>query len=1051
MKQQLYKLLYFFTVISFVLLLHCDNNSVDNENKVNITAGTFVNGFFQGAWGNVDNMALSTGIKPGHFILDFNQSKGTLVYYICNSDNTIKKLLGTYTITTVPSATAGFTHLITVNLQRTSTSVRNPLVLKILFNPTTRHIIYNGSAITLLPCPDGLPINFTSLDVNQHILIAQSNAPTLGTVSPSGLLFTNTGASQVYTMITKGNTHLDSVVVGSINKGKINTYTFTNIQGDSSLTAYFSYKGAIIKSSVNNPTMGTISPYGSASVPFGSSKTYVITATPGHSIDSVIVGTVNKGSISNYTFTNITGDSTITAFFSPLDTTNHLMGKSWLFVKEIYQGEDFDVNFNDPWDIEFWRFTKDSLVLYQSNWGLQGSGSQKIDDYKALSISYTLKGDTIFFSEEDEDSVSVKYTLPNDTLKFYGDFFFGFDDHDQVNVDTFTVLHTFLPEVTHSHKKDNYKNSRSNIKKHSQKNRNDTNMHIFVKYTDTFPHPTWLTPVINTPPKSITLRDTIIVSGGRGYCSGSDNDRRDYLSLTLPQGILHNDKFSIIHKPRAYRGFLHVLPSTPAGNYSVKIKATDSKGASLEQDFNVTVTANTAPYDISIGRDTLINGTDTYIFAKDDDNGDSYTLSLPTGVLHNSKFSISEDRHLKPRSQTPLAPGIYQIKVKVVDRAGLSFEKVFTITIIANRPPNNIELNRDTLFTGKATYCIVEDPDPEDRHIFSLAKGVFHNDKFAITKSGTLKINSQSTVVPGLYNVQVTVTDIAETSFQKVIPITIVTNTPPTDIVASSLTLIKGAYLTFRAVDANNGEFHKYYFPKNILHNDSFAFRDQTFLGKLKVKGHVPAGHYTIRIKVLDGAKNEFTKDFNLTVIENNAPSDIILTDTVFEESQSSYIEIRAVDPDTTDAHEFFLIDNDNNFLINGHILYISNPSLPVGKYPITIRAKDKGGKTFEKAFTIAIVNYKPTDITLSSTSVNLTTGKFVGHIDVVDQSTNAGHRFEIIEGNENFTIVTNWSHRLTVSNDNITAGDYPVKIKVTDRDGHTFEKGFTISVTVGK
>ncbi len=60
---------------------------------------------------------------------------------------------------------------------------------------------------------------------------------------------------------------------------------------------------------------GTVSPSGSVSVASGSSKAFTITPKTGFSIRYVLVDGVNVGAVSSYTFSNVTANHTIRAYF----------------------------------------------------------------------------------------------------------------------------------------------------------------------------------------------------------------------------------------------------------------------------------------------------------------------------------------------------------------------------------------------------------------------------------------------------------------------------------------------------------------------------------------------------------------------------------------------------------------------------------------------------------------------------------------------------------------------------------------------------------------
>jgi uncharacterized protein YjdB len=63
---------------------------------------------------------------------------------------------------------------------------------------------------------------------------------------------------------------------------------------------------------------GTISPLGTTIVPSGASQAYTITPNTGFTVSSVLVDTVSVGAVTNYTFTNVTANHTISASFAAI-------------------------------------------------------------------------------------------------------------------------------------------------------------------------------------------------------------------------------------------------------------------------------------------------------------------------------------------------------------------------------------------------------------------------------------------------------------------------------------------------------------------------------------------------------------------------------------------------------------------------------------------------------------------------------------------------------------------------------------------------------------
>ena len=142
-------------------------------------------------------------------------------------------------------------------------------------------------------------------------ITASANAG--GTISPSGTVAVKRYESQTFTIAPTTGYKIKSVTVDGSNQSAITSYTFTNITKAHTITVAFEKLTYSITASV--ATGGTISPSGTTSVEYGSSKTYTITPASGYEIENVTVDGSSKGAISSYTFSNVTGTHTISATF----------------------------------------------------------------------------------------------------------------------------------------------------------------------------------------------------------------------------------------------------------------------------------------------------------------------------------------------------------------------------------------------------------------------------------------------------------------------------------------------------------------------------------------------------------------------------------------------------------------------------------------------------------------------------------------------------------------------------------------------------------------
>jgi len=134
-----------------------------------------------------------------------------------------------------------------------------------------------------------------------------------GSISPSGTVTVNSGTDQTFTITPNISYHIKDVKVDGKSVGAIASYTFTNVTEDHTIEATFEINTYTIKATAGSG--GSISPSGTITVNNGGSKTFTITPDSGYKIFFVKVNGISKGSISSYTFTNITSDYTIEAIF----------------------------------------------------------------------------------------------------------------------------------------------------------------------------------------------------------------------------------------------------------------------------------------------------------------------------------------------------------------------------------------------------------------------------------------------------------------------------------------------------------------------------------------------------------------------------------------------------------------------------------------------------------------------------------------------------------------------------------------------------------------
>ena len=140
-----------------------------------------------------------------------------------------------------------------------------------------------------------------------------SSAGVNGSISPAGATTVLEGGSQTYTITPNFGYRVAEVVVDGVSVGTNMTYAFTKVTADHTISVSFRADDFLITSVAYGG--GTIDPAGETWVSRGGSKTYTITPNPGYAVSFVQVDGVNKGALTSYTFSNVTGGHKIKAYF----------------------------------------------------------------------------------------------------------------------------------------------------------------------------------------------------------------------------------------------------------------------------------------------------------------------------------------------------------------------------------------------------------------------------------------------------------------------------------------------------------------------------------------------------------------------------------------------------------------------------------------------------------------------------------------------------------------------------------------------------------------
>lgn len=271
-----------------------------------------------------------------------------------------------------------------------------------------------------------------------------------------------------------------------------------------------------------------------------------------------------------------------------------------------------------------------------------------------------------------------------------------------------------------------------------------------------------------------------------GSLSSTDVDAGDSFTYTLVagSGSDNNDLFDISNGALVSAG---AIDFESAATLSIRLKTTDSGGASYEKTFTVAVSdVNEAPTalassNLSITENAGANTEIGTLSSTDPDNGDSFTYSLVsgTGDIDNASFDISSGKLVAKSSFNFESKSSYSVRVKTQDAGGLSYEKALSITVTnVNEAPTAISIATSTIDENVAIGSVVgalstTDEDNGDTFTYSLAAGTDDNDSFEIDGANLITASDIDFETKASYTVVVTSTDAAGASFDKSITINV--------------------------------------------------------------------------------------------------------------------------------------------------------------------------------------------------------------------------------------------------------------------------------------
>ncbi|MES2788492.1 MAG: cadherin domain-containing protein [Planctomycetota bacterium] len=448
-------------------------------------------------------------------------------------------------------------------------------------------------------------------------------------------------------------------------------------------------------------------------------------------------------------------------------------------------------------------------------------------------------------------------------------------------------------------------------------------------------------------------------------------------------------------------------------------------------------------------------------------------------------------------TSTANASGIANITVTMKDNGGAAnggfdtIVKTFKITILpVPDAPTNITLVGDTLLENLPGNTLVgtlstTDADlPSDSFTYSVVGGTGLG-LFQISGSQlrtSQGLNYEGTVPPGTYTVVIRSTDSSTLFFEKEFTIHVIDVNEPATAISVAVNPISNlpnsipenqpvnsVVGTLVAVDPDSGDHSTFTLVTGAGADDNALFKIVN--GQLvanTVFNYEVKNSYTVRVRATDSQGVTFETPITITITNvNEAPTNINLSNsTVVENTAAGTVvgAFDAVDPDANETFTYALVSgpgstNNAKFTINanGELEIATPPNYedPGHFYTIRVRVTDGGLQSFEKTFTITIlnVNEAPTALTLSALNINenMAVGSTVGTFATADQDVPETFEYSLVTGSgsdDNAAFTISGNKLLTAEKfDFESRTSYSVRVRTRDSAGNQLEQVFVITI----
>jgi predicted extracellular nuclease len=515
-------------------------------------------------------------------------------------------------------------------------------------------------------------------------------------------------------------------------------------------------------------------------------------------------------------------------------------------------------------------------------------------------------------------------------------------------------------------------------------------------------------------------------------------------------------------------GFDRVVHAIDIGAYEIQIQ--------MPTDITLDVSA----LDENAGVNAVIGN----LSATDHDVDETFTFTLLEDMDDNSFFNINGTQLRANDSFNFEAGATYTVTVRVTDSAELTYDKQLTITINdVNETPTDIALDNQTLAENAGINAVIgnlssTDPDGSDSFTFTLPGDLDDNSLFNINDK-QLRVNDDFDFEAGTsYIVTVRVTDAVENTFDKQFTIIISDENDPIVTELSNMTVAEnqplgapvGTFFTADQDDTQNLITYTYALSKS-QDNSFFKIVDNQLVTNAIFNFETKSVYQIEVIVTTSDSQTPQTQLFEITIddlaenLGNQSPRNISISNAVIAENNAANAlvgTLTTTDRDSTGPFAYELVtgrgatDNQCFTIVDNQLFINESANFELkNSYSIRVKTTDSDGLSIEKTLTIRVsnVNEAPQNINLIKNTIaeNSRIGSTVGSFFTTDPDARDKFTYTLIAGegdadNSSFAIVRGNLQSREVF-DFETKSDYTIRVQVTDQQGLSFEKVFTINV----